>query len=261
MLRLSRLQSIAVFSSIDPAAQLIFDAFVTPPTQARKAVINSLVVGLKGSGIWDQLDVLYVLAAADSDAALTNWKSPSTFKATEVSSPTFNADRGYTGDGLSKYLDTGWVPSTNGVKYTQNNSSAWVWSRSNTSSSSSDIGTVSGTTFSNIVTRHATFGFLSHLNVANGQYLNVATADGSGFSGSQRTSSTAVELFKNGASAATGSKTTNGVPAISQWICGANNGHWSVRQIAFAAWGAALTGKEAAFYNAVLAYMQAVGAA
>lgn len=243
----------------DQDAQRVFDAFATPPTTTRKIMINKLVADLKAAGVFQLLDLFYVLAAADSQAARINWKNPGVLTASEVSSPTFTTDRGYAGNGSSSYLDTGWKPNPNGVNYTQNNASMWVWSLSDVSSNNSVIGSID-VPICNIVNRHPTLGLLSHLNVANGQYLNVAMANGSGFSGSQRTSSTAVELFKNGASVATGSKTTNGRPSFTAWICGANPAHFSTQQVAFAAWGAALTGKEAALHAAVQSYLTAVGA-
>lgn len=245
----------------DAASSAIFNAFTTPPSIPRKLDIDTLVSALKTASVWDRLDWLYVTAAADSQAARINWKDPGSFTLTpSVTSPTFAADRGYTGNGTSMYLNTGWKASVNGVNFTQNDSSLWVWSRTNVASSASIVGAFS-TPIANIVPRHLSLGFLSHLNVANGNYLNLATTDSSGLSGSQRTSSTAVELLKNGVSVATGSKTSNGLPTVDMWIGGGNPGHFSPLQVSFAAGGGALTAPQAlALYNAVLAYLQAIGA-
>ena len=118
-------------SLFDPSAMAIMAAFTTPATMARQQLINTLVVALKAGGtssIWSNSDVIYVLAAADSQAALINWRNPGTFNATAVNSPTHKVDRGFTGDGASSRVDTGWTPSTNGIKYIRDNASAWAWS-------------------------------------------------------------------------------------------------------------------------------------
>ena len=45
----------------------------------------------------EQARYFYMYAAADSQAAKINWINPGTYNATEVNSPTFTADRGFTG--------------------------------------------------------------------------------------------------------------------------------------------------------------------
>jgi hypothetical protein len=91
-------------------ALAIFAAFTTPPTTARKEIINNVVADLVLSGVWNELDVLHVYAAADSQAALINWKSPGTFNGTLFNAPAFAADRGFTGNGSNAYISTGYTP-------------------------------------------------------------------------------------------------------------------------------------------------------
>ena len=55
-------------ASYDASAQAIL-AFSTPPSDARKALINAYVVGMKADGVWSVLDVLYVRAAADGQGS------------------------------------------------------------------------------------------------------------------------------------------------------------------------------------------------
>ena len=80
-------------SSYDAATEAIAAAFTTPPTTARKDLIDAAVVALKAAGVWAKLDALYAFAAADSQAAMINWKHPGTYNATEVNAPTFTADQ------------------------------------------------------------------------------------------------------------------------------------------------------------------------
>tara|TARA_R110002020_G_C16034348_1_gene753176 strand:+ start:83 stop:778 length:696 start_codon:yes stop_codon:yes gene_type:complete len=44
-----------------------------PPSTARETAICELVTGLKADGIWSKLDLLYVMAAHDMQAASLNW--------------------------------------------------------------------------------------------------------------------------------------------------------------------------------------------
>jgi hypothetical protein len=116
----------------DPAAVTLFNAMSTNPSPARQILINNAIVSLKAAGIWSECDLLYVLAAADSQAASLNWVNPAgSFNLTSTNSPSFTADMGYAGDGSTSYLSTGWAPSTNGVNYTQNNASLFLWSVNN----------------------------------------------------------------------------------------------------------------------------------
>src|SRR5690606_35810663 len=93
----------------------------TPPTRARQLLINTTITNLIAAGLWPKLDVLYLLAAADEQAARLNWKNPGTFTCTAVNSPTFTADRGFAGDGSTSYLDTNFnISSASGRLYEQN---------------------------------------------------------------------------------------------------------------------------------------------
>jgi hypothetical protein len=93
----------------------------THPSTAQKVKGNSLIRDLKEAGIWSLLDVFYVFATdGDSDFATLNWKSPSSFQCTKVNSPTFTTNVGFNGNGTTSYLNTNWIPSTNGVNWTLN---------------------------------------------------------------------------------------------------------------------------------------------
>src|SRR5262249_49915232 len=46
---------------------------------------------------------------------------------TPVNSPTFTGQQGYTGDGSSSYLNTGYAAGINGVNFTQNSASWFIY--------------------------------------------------------------------------------------------------------------------------------------
>lgn len=85
----------------------------TLPSSGQQSLQNALVLALKDAGIWSGLDVFYVFATdGDSDFATLNWTDPDSFQVTKNNSPTFTADSGFNGDGVSAFLDTNYVIGT-----------------------------------------------------------------------------------------------------------------------------------------------------
>lgn len=122
-------------------SEALFAAMTTPPTDARKAKIDALIVALKNAGVWTKLDVLYVLAAADSQAARLNWKLPGTYTCTVNGSMLFDIDLGYTSQAGTGWLDTGWNVSTNGVTFLQDSAHLGVVCNTAVSDTNFDAGT------------------------------------------------------------------------------------------------------------------------
>lgn len=85
---------------------------------ADKTNYDTLICGLVSDGVWN-FDVLYVWAAPDQTTALINLANPGTFNGTThgsvsacAAAPSFCAYQGYTGDGSTFYIDSGFNPST-----------------------------------------------------------------------------------------------------------------------------------------------------
>lgn len=96
----------------------------TLPTPAQQTLQNNLVVWLVNKGIWPKLDLFFVLATNGSaDFSRLNWINPLLYELTAVNSPAFASNQGWTGNATDSYLDTGWIPSVNGVNYTLNDAS------------------------------------------------------------------------------------------------------------------------------------------
>lgn len=89
---------------------------------------TNFICGLQSDGVGcgTVLDALYVLAAPNSSASLLNLCSTS-FSLTVNGTTTFSAGHGYTGDGSTGFLDTGYVPSTAGLNYALNSASYGVY--------------------------------------------------------------------------------------------------------------------------------------
>lgn len=256
---------IARVTNWDTSALALFDRFTTPPTHARKQAINTCIVALKAAGVWSKLDALWIMAAADSQAARRNWIADQ-YNPTTINSPAFAVDRGFTGNGTSSYLTTGLTPSL-ATHLSQNSLSAGVW----------PITALSGVTRDAIGTRDTTgsdrrisLAFVSDgrygvtLSSTGGAVANSAANDAAFYSGS-RESSTSTIAYKNGASIATGATASSALPAREIFICCINNigtpASFSSQQYAASFIGSGLTAAETlALYNAVRTYLQTVGA-
>jgi hypothetical protein len=229
------------------------------PDNARKIVINDLIVSLIADGIWAKLDVLWVLAAHDAQAARLNWKTPASFALTAVNSPTFTTDRGYAGNGTTSYLDTGWDPATNGSNYTQNNASFGLWSRTSGQSAVNLMGTGTANVCT-IVSRNTSDQSSHRINTA-GLGVGAASLDGSGFWHAERTASSASAIYKNGALEVAGAQTSAALSSSDFNLGRVNTTQFATTQFAAAFMGASFSsGERSAFYTALQTYMTAVGA-
>lgn len=247
----------ATDSSYGAEALAVFAAFTTPPDTTRKGHINTAIEALKTAGVWTKLDGLYLFAAADSQAALINWTVPGTRNASLVDVPTFAADRGFTTDGVNDSINL-FDPSGGGLQFAQNSASFALWSRT--------IGQSAG---ANGVTHGVSSGFinprtttdLSSYRINDNTSTTTANTDGTGLFHATRTGSTASAMYRNGAAHSSGSVASTGV-TTGVLRLGFNNAGFNTHQFAAAAVGSGFTSGEAtSFYNALLAYMQAVGAA
>ena len=100
----------------------------TAPSAAQQTLQNTLVEDLKTAGVWSKLDLLYVFATdGDSDYATLNWKTPASFQATKVNSPTFTSNQGFNGDAASSYLNTNWSLANDSVNFTETSASLGAW--------------------------------------------------------------------------------------------------------------------------------------
>jgi hypothetical protein len=98
----------------------------TLPSAPQQILQNQLIVDLKSAGVWNKLDSFRVYATDGSaNFALIDWKR--LVLCTAVNSPTFTSNAGYKGNATSSYINSNFTPSTNGVNYTLNSSSIFVY--------------------------------------------------------------------------------------------------------------------------------------
>ncbi len=249
-------------------ALALFDRFTTPPTAARKTLINNLIVSLKSAGVWSKLDTLYVMAAADSQAARQNWIKDA-HNLTAVGGPSFTADRGYDFDGASQYLRTGYVPSADAVNYALNSGSAFVWCRENVAI---DGYALSGAGLSGqvgVIPRRGAGAPDTYVAVVNTGGTTGATtgsvSNSIGLTHADRSASALTTVYKNGLSATTNTVVSAALANVEVYLGARNNAgspnSFDTRQQAGAGMGASLGAEAATLYSALNTYFQAVGAA
>lgn len=170
------------------------------PSVVQRAKQNQIIIDLKSSGAWNLLDFFYVFATdGDLNFAKINWKTPTLFEATSVGSIAFTPNQGFAGNGSNSYLTTNFIPSTNGVNFTQNNASYGIYCFDNVLSGSGVVEMGSENTGGNsayIQVRGTSNAYAGRCNdAANLSSTNTTSV---GLSSITRTASNARALYKNG---------------------------------------------------------------
>ena len=223
----------------------------TKPSSSQRALQNTLLVSLKSTGEWSLLDTFYVFANDGSDDfAGINWKSPSSFELTQVNAPTWTSNQGFTGDGASSYLDTGWDIDTNGVNFASPDGSFGIWIRTNaTSGPMSYIGNNSGATAQNDI-RQGT------LKTIASQGNNIATPSAPSFL-FMNINTTDNDVFSNGSSIANKAAGTWASNTQDIFLLSRGTGE-SDGQISIAFTGGDIASKASSFYSSVNTYMTSI---
>ena len=108
--------------AFDPDYQAVLDFAtsegITLPSTSQQILQNNVVLSLKDKGLWNKKDVFGLFATdGNVDFALICWKR--LIKMDAINSPSFSANAGFTGNGTSSYIDTLFVPATDGVNFLQ----------------------------------------------------------------------------------------------------------------------------------------------
>ena len=98
----------------------------TAPSDTQQNLQSNIIKTLKAYGVWDKLDLFYLLAGESENFARLNWKAPANYELANSGTPTFTSNKGFSNGGGSNYLDTTFNFSTDGDKYTLNDAGAFV---------------------------------------------------------------------------------------------------------------------------------------
>ncbi|MPT47041.1 MAG: hypothetical protein E2598_01310 [Sphingobium sp.] len=250
--------SVPPFHFIHAEAEALVARFSVQPDTIRKALIDSFVGSLKAADIWDRLDLLYVPAAHDEQAARQNWVGGTFPLVDGGGTPQFFADRGFFVDGADDYLDTGYRPST-GVKFTRNDASYGYFARNSgiQANGTANFSTLSGNSVG-LSPRSSSNVSAARLN-SSAAVNGGPSTDGYGFWAVSRSDAANIDLYKNGALLVSAAAAST-APAAQYLTLGRGAGsNYSQNQLGIVFAGASLTAAQmTAFYSAVSAYLSAV---
>lgn len=245
---------------IDPAAAALIARMTAAPDPARAALIEALIVAIKAAGIWSKLDALWVLAAHDAQAARLNWIADG-FNLSAVNAPAFTANRGYTGNGSSSYLDSGFNAATAaGARFVQNSAHLGVWCATNVTASASVFG--GGAVNSFVRPRVTGNKMQARVNQsASSDFGTGSIATSAGHSIVLRTGAGGQSCYRDasliGSDAVASAAPTSG----NVIVLGNGSTEYSTVRVAAAHLGGGLSGGEvSALYAAIAAYVTTVGA-
>lgn len=215
---------------------------------ATKTAICNFVTREKAASRWGtEVQAFYILANGSYAASKYNLIDTTAFTYTESGTITYTTGSGGGAKPNSgSYLLTGYTPSTHASS--ANSTHLMLWSQENINETSTDMG------------RHV--GYISDIELYNttmytvlnkstyGTYLTAGLATTAGFFLSNRTSSTAVAVYQNTTSLASGSISADGLPSGQILIFTSNLANFSTKKCVFASIGAGIS-NTTDYYNSV----------
>ena len=244
-------------AAFDPDAQaFITAAGITDNTQ--KSAINTLVLDMKGYGIWTKMKAIYPFVGGTASTHKWNLKNPldtnAAFRLVFFGGMTHSTN-GVQGNGTNSYGNT----FLNTSAMTNNNHMS-IYIRTNVDEVKEDIGNFGGAAIGfGIDSRISNIAYYTNHSTGGGQYVSFANADSRGFHINTRYSSSNHKGFLNGI--LKGTNTFAGTASLNFDVyVGARNNSglaqiFSSKQFAFASIGDSLLDAEAAnFYTAVQAF-------
>jgi hypothetical protein len=231
--------------------QTLIARMTTKPSDAHARAIDKLLSTLIVSGAYATMDAFYVMAAQDEQAASLNWIADA-YNLTLGGSPTFTAYKGYTPNGSSTYLDTGFNPTTAvSPKFVQNSAHMFAWHLTAVDASF-DIGNTNSR-----ITKPGTANVFSRANNAS----NLSAAGSyTTHKGWVRTASNAAALYISGVSAATATTASAALTNYNFGIGRTSATEFGASQAAIVHFGSQLTAAQVlAVYTGAREYGLAVG--
>jgi len=223
-----------------------------------------LIKGIADDLILPELDLFHTIGGLETDEQrlrpLITTSATKTF--TAISSPTLNIN-GVTGNGVNSYIQSNWIPSTNGIKYTQNSASFGVYLNSaNVTANSDEMSVTDGTRYCYMNARYSTNNFFTVVNAAAATEFGTSNLNSQGLFSNVRTASNAATNYINSVQGTASAGASNGLPTTQFYILAQNNngtaGRFSVRRLAMIYCGSGAI-NQLSFYNRIQTYMTSRG--
>lgn len=254
-----------IFKSVDVDAQaFITAASITDSTQ--KSAINTLVIDLKGYGLWNKMYAIYPFVGGNANSHKLNLKNPVDSNA--AYRLTFNggwvhSNNGILGNGVNTYANTNLGMNI----LPQNNAHLSIYSRTNSTGNRVEIGVYYTTIgFYSLLCARLNNNFQTRLNSGASDAI-ISNTDSRGFFQVYRTDSTNINNKKGTATptAFARASVSNGGFNFPYYIgdLSFNNsplGYYTDREYAFASLGEGYTDSEAAnLYTSIQNYNTTLG--
>lgn len=245
----------------DPDYQAVLDYATlqgyTLPSSSGQTLQNNLVVSLKSAGIWEELDIFYVMATdGDSNFSKLNFKDATNFKLLENGTMSFVSNEGFSRS-QGSYLQTQYNCATDAINCSLTSTSHFVWDFNNLLgiSRAAYCGHYSPVGNDRLMGEITT----STQSVNSGVGTNLGIdMTGIGFKMAQRISNTLYYYNNSGTSFFNENTTSTGALVNTELIIGRDGsgaGHQSIMTISVFGRSSSLSGKETALYNAISTYM------
>ena len=251
-------------SGLDPDAKAFLDATAITDVTITRA-INTLVIDLKGFGVWSKCRAIYPMVGGTATTHMYNLKDPQNTNAAFrllFSGGWTHSSTGALPNGTNAYANTVLNPS---VSLTNFNTSITFYSRTNSNGVHFDMGSSNlGSTQIMSIYSRLSGNAIADTGNFNTSRINVATANSLGFYHINRSSNNSLKLFKNGNIIGTNTNVDNATLPNQNINIGAvfltNFTQFSNRECAFASIGNSFTDTEATnFYTAVQAFQTTLG--
>jgi hypothetical protein len=252
-------------AAFDPDAQaFITAAGITDNTQ--KTAINTLVVDMKGFGIWTKMKAIYPFVGGTAATHKWNLKNPldtdAAFRLNFIGGWT-HSSTGALPNGTNGYADS-FLNTQSHISLNSGHLS--YYSRSNTLSGSYvEIGSLKAgpDSYTAIIINGFGLGCLGRINNAIG-FDNITNSDSRGFYLTSRTAINIIKTQKNASILINGTAASGTVSNLNIYLGASNTSagtqYYTNRECAFASIGDGLTDTEAGnFYTAVQAFNTTLG--
>lgn len=209
--------------------------------------VDKLISCYKTAGVFSLLDREWLLWADNLQQGQIDIIHDATWTSHGTSG--FNNDAGYTGDGSTSYLDTGYNPSTAGGNYSQDSAELDLYVSHQGTNTNTDIGlnNNNGCPFT-YINPNSAGNFQFGMNGCS--FPSTSTASAIGLWSVTRVSSTTVNAYKNGSLDDSSTGNSSSVLVNGDFYVGASNqttagvGHYSNDTLDMVSIGGALTGTQ-----------------
>lgn len=249
----------------DPASAR-FAAMTGTPDAAHKQYYRDFVSALQTAGVWDKIDIGYLMSDLDSQASTLNIKNPALFPLVPQNGPiTHGPYQGSLFNGTNQYFKTGFIPSVHGAALAQDSVHIAAASLTERAAAARMAAGAVSTGSRSLAVSHRFAGDSAAYNTfagSNGPLIRTAY----GLSLANRSGATASQVDRNGVEIGTSVGASIGVTTTEIYVGVINNNgvplYYSAERLAFFCIGASLTSaQKRALNNAVWTWMKAVGAA